>query len=63
MSENQTTLTKEEASAALLAIGQMTNGNARDFNEWKLQTSGTRAEWNALLRAETKLKEIANHGR
>jgi hypothetical protein len=49
-------LTPAEIEAALNAISQMTNGNARDFSEWKLATHSTRAEWNALLRAEEKLE-------
>ena len=49
-------LTLAEIEAALEAISEMTDGNARDFGEWKLATHRTRAEWNALLRAEEKLK-------
>lgn len=45
-------LTRFEARQALLAIDQLTGGNARDFNEWRLQTHGTRKQWDALLRAE-----------
>ena len=44
-----------EAKAALDAISQMTDGNARDFVEWRKQTHGTRAQWQALLRIESKL--------
>jgi hypothetical protein len=48
-------LTDAERRAALDAIGQMTDGNARDFSEWRQQTSGHISEWRALLRAEAKL--------
>jgi hypothetical protein len=58
----KTTLTRDEAQAALEAISQMTDGNARDFSEWRRQTCGTKAQWNALIRAEAKIREIANHG-
>lgn len=51
-------LTRAEATAALNAIGQMTDGNARDFGEWHRSTSGTRAQWKALLRAECKIAAI-----
>jgi hypothetical protein len=52
-------LTKAEAQAALDALGQMTCGNAYDFGEWRKNTSGTRAEWDALLRAEKKLRGLS----
>lgn len=48
-------LTDAETRAVLDSISQMTDGNARDFAEWSLQTHGTRAQWNALLSAESKL--------
>ena len=48
-------LTLGEINALLKAVGEHTDGNARDFYEWRLGTSGSRAEWNALLRAERKL--------
>lgn len=48
-------LSADEILAAIHAIGQMTDGNANDFDEWSKQTSGTRDEWAALLRAERKL--------
>ena len=50
---------RSEASAVLKAVGQMTGGNSYDFEEWKKSTSGTHTEWNALLRAEAKLREAA----
>jgi len=49
-------LTRTELSAALEAISQMTDGNARSYDDWKSMTHGGKAEWNALLRAEAKLK-------
>lgn len=52
-----TKFTRAEAREALNAIGQMTDGNARCFEEWNKQTCGNRHEWNALLRAEAKLRE------
>lgn len=51
------TLSDAEARAALGAIGQMTMGNANDFDEWCSQTCGSKAEWLALLRAEKKIAE------
>ena len=48
--------TSMERNAVVQAIGQMTDGNARDFGEWKSQTHGTAAEWRALLRAEARLR-------
>ena len=48
-------LTPAELTAALEAIGQMTSGNAHDFDSWKEQTHGTRRQWQALLNAEEKL--------
>lgn len=53
-------LTDAELRAAIHAISQMTDGNARDFEEWRLGTSGTYVEWKALLRAEAKLKDALN---
>lgn len=54
-------LTKGEAKAALQAIGQMTDGNARDYGEWTSQTHGTVSQWRALLRAEAKIAaSVAN---
>ena len=50
-------LTRAEITAALEAISQMTDGNARDFEEWKLSTSGTWAEWQALCRVQRKLHD------
>ncbi len=50
-------LSRAEIEAALNAIGQMTSGNAYDFGEWHKDTSGTRTEFNALIRAERKLRE------
>jgi hypothetical protein len=44
-----------ELRALVDAVGQMTEGNARDYSEWKSQTHQTRAEWHALLRAEATL--------
>jgi hypothetical protein len=52
-------LTRPEARAALEAISQMTSGNARSFVEWRSQTSGTLADWRALLRAEAKIQARA----
>lgn len=48
-------LTEAELRAALNAISQQTDGNARSFEEWRQGTSGSRHEWNALIRAEEKL--------
>lgn len=56
------TLTDAEIRAALEAISQMTDGNARDYREWRLQTGGHYATWLALLRAERKLREELKHG-
>lgn len=50
-------LTPGEAKQACLAIGQMTDGNARDYAEWRLCTNGTRQQWQKLLSAEAALKE------
>jgi len=47
---------KAEARAAIAAVSQMTDGNARDYAEWRKQTHGSLHEWQALLRAEAKLK-------
>ena len=47
--------TQGEARAALEAISQMTDGNARCFEEWRKQTCGSYSTWLALLRAEAKL--------
>jgi len=49
-------LTVAEAKAALEAIGQMTQGNGYSFKEWHSQTSEPRRVWDALLRAEQKLR-------
>lgn len=46
---------KAEATAAAEAIGQMTDGNARDYSEWHKQTHGSPAQWRALISAEAKL--------
>lgn len=54
-------MSRPEIEAALNAMGQMTDGNARDFVEWRKCTSGSRAEWLALLRAEDKLQEAIAH--
>jgi hypothetical protein len=51
-------LTKAEASAALDAISQMTDGNARDYSSWREQTCGAYATWQALIRAEQKIRSI-----
>lgn len=51
-------LTQGEAKAALEAISQMTDGNARSFDEWRQQTHGTNGQWLALLRAEAKINAI-----
>ena len=51
-------LTRLEAEAVLRAVGQMTEANSYDFNEWRSQTSGTAAEWHALRRAERKLQTL-----
>lgn len=48
-------LTRAEIHAVLEAVGQMTSGNARSFDEWRQQTSGSKREWNALLRGEAAL--------
>ena len=48
-------LTNREIIALINAVAQMTDGNARDFDEWRKQTSSTRREWNALLQGEAKL--------
>lgn len=57
-------LTRAEAGAVIGAIGQMTDGNARDFGEWRKQTSGTRTQWLALLRAELRIGRVsAGRGR
>jgi hypothetical protein len=50
-------LSDAEARAALDAIGQMTQGNNNDFDEWKSQTHGSHAEWLALRRVEEKITE------
>lgn len=55
--ETAVKLSPAEARAAFSAISQMTDGNARDFTEWRKSTSGTKAEWLALLRAEAKIYE------
>lgn len=47
-------LTYAELDAVLWAVGQMTDGNARDIDEMKLQGMTTNAA-KALLRAEAKL--------
>lgn len=47
-----------EAKAGLEAISQMTDGNARSFDEWRQQTHGTHAQWKALLRLEAKLRNV-----
>ena len=52
-------LSPGEAKAALAAISEMTDGNARDFDEWRMQTHGTKNQWLALLRAEAKIAEAA----
>ena len=59
----QIDLTKSKIAAVLEAIGQQTGGNAYDFKEWSMSTSGTRAEWEALRRAEKKLEEAAKVAR
>lgn len=51
-------LTSAEARAALEAISQMTDGNGRDFSEWRLQTHGSHPRWLALLRAERKIMAL-----
>jgi hypothetical protein len=51
-------LTPAEAKAALGAIGQMTGGNGYCFEEWQSQTSQPRQVWDALIRAEQKLKAL-----
>jgi hypothetical protein len=51
-----TMFTTAELSAALEAISQVINNDARNFDEWKSMTNGSKIEWNALLRAEAKLK-------
>lgn len=53
-------LSDAELRAAIDAISQMTDGNARDYGEWKLCTGGSYAEWQALLRAQEKLQEALN---
>jgi hypothetical protein len=50
-------LTKGEAAQLLEAVGQMTDGNARDFDEWRKQTHGSHAQWRALLKGEHKLAQ------
>jgi hypothetical protein len=52
-------LTQAEALAALRAISEMTDGNAHSFDEWRLATHRSYAEWKSLLRAEEKIKAIA----
>lgn len=51
-------VTKGEAKQMREAISQMTDGNARDFAEWRKQTHGTRSQWDALMRGEAKLAEV-----
>jgi hypothetical protein len=51
------TLSTAEIKAALEAISQMTDGNNRDYDEWRQQTHLSHAAWRALLRIETKLQE------
>jgi len=53
------TLTKAEILALLEAVGQMTDGNARDYPSWEQQTGGTPAQWRALLRGEVRLIEAS----
>jgi hypothetical protein len=49
-------LSKFEIIQLLEAIGQMTDGNARSFDEWRKQTHGTISQWNALIAAEQRLR-------
>lgn len=53
-------VTRAEARAALGAIGQMTDGNGRDYREWRLQTHRSHAEWRTLLYIEQKLQALLN---
>jgi hypothetical protein len=46
---------KFEIRQLLGAVGQMTDGNARSFDEWHSQTHGTQAQWDALIAAEKRL--------
>jgi hypothetical protein len=50
-------LTRVEANALCEAVSQMTDGKARDFNEWRFATRGTRRQWAALVRGEVRLRE------
>ncbi len=48
-------LSKFEIRQLLEAVSQMTWGNSRSFDEWRRQTHGTKAQWDALIAAEARL--------